>query len=162
MLLDRVELSSAEARAEKKRWLCWDAWVNPEDRARTHTKPQLAFIEAHGIPWLKYKSSRHGCPKRWKQLCSRTVPESGTSKSWNSLHYIIPVQNTLIAFFWKHVLQSSFGYLYWEWTFAEQMGSQHFSNHTIALSAFEKSATRNIKSSVVKSVPTFFTNVKSA
>jgi len=71
------------------------------------------------------------------------------------------VQNSFIAFFLKHALQSSFKYLYLEWTFAERMGSQHFSNPKNAFRAFKnKLRTRNLKACVVKSVPTYFTNVK--
>ena len=56
----------------------------------------------------------------------------------NTLYYTIPVHNIFIAFFVKRVLQSYLKYLYWKWTFAEQMESQHLSNHTIDFGAFQK------------------------
>ena len=91
--------------------------------------------------------------------CTRPVTESGASKSWNSLYYTTPAQNHCIAFLFQHVLHSSSKDLYWEWIFAEQMGSQHSPNHTIAFSVFSKElCTRNLEECVVRGVPTYFTN----
>ena len=65
LLLDRVSLSSAEAREEGIQGGSVGVFeLIQKDRARTHTEPKSASFEAHGIPRLEHNISNHGYPTR--------------------------------------------------------------------------------------------------
>jgi hypothetical protein len=65
LLSDRVSLSSAEAREEGIQGGSLGVFEESQVGARSRThRTQVSHYEAHGIPWLEYKSSSHGYPTR--------------------------------------------------------------------------------------------------
>ena len=65
LLSDRVELSSAEAREEGIQGGSLGVFEATHGaRARPRTEPKSASFEAHGTPWLKFKSFNHEYPTR--------------------------------------------------------------------------------------------------
>ena len=65
LLSDRVSLSSAKAREEGIQGGSLGVFELDQKGTVSHThRTQVSLNEAHGIPWLKYRSFNHEYPTR--------------------------------------------------------------------------------------------------